>query len=221
MKRTLALLFIVFTTHSFSQDSISTSTESDLVSVDLMYGQCLVKTNWNNQLNTTSQYSFTHPIQTLGIGISVGYMRNQRHDYAIQFSYAQVVPQQITLFDTLSSNINGFILSVNLFGRDLTPRSKIISCVVGFGFNTGRFRISGNEYKQQKNPFFSPALFIQPKLMLGPIALSLGANYSYDVSKGNWRSLNFTTKTKRFDLEPFKQTGLMLYFSIGWMLGDR
>ena len=218
MKLISALTFIVIFTYSFSQDSISSQKEADMFSCDILYGQCIFKDDFYAQFNTKQHYSFTHPIQTIGISLSGAYVRDKRHDYAVHYSYSQLLPQQITLFDTLNSHINGFIFSVNMLGKDLLPKSKNANCIIGLGFNTGRFRISGNDYKQQKNPFFSPTISLQPKLKLGSIVLSLRGDLSYDISKGNWRSLNFSTKTQRFDLKPFKQTGLMLYFSIGWEL---
>jgi len=105
-----------------------------------------------------------------------------------------------------------------MFGKDLLPKSNIANCIVSFGFNTGRFRISGNDYKQQKNPFFSPTISIQPKIRIGPIVLSIRGDYGFDISKSNWRSVNFTNKNNGIYLSPLKQTGGIIYFSIGWTL---
>lgn len=189
-----------------------------MFSVDVIYGHYLLKNSFNSNFNSQNDFSFSNPIQTLGVSLSGAYTREHRHDYAIHFSYSQVIPQQILVNDSIKSKINGFVLGVNMFGIDLLPKSKIANCIVSLGFNTGRFRISGNEFKQQKNPFFSPTLSIQPKIRIGPIVLSVRGDYGFDISKSNWRSVNFTSKNIGINLNPLKQTGGIIYFSIGWVL---
>ena len=219
MKHILSLIYITTFTISFGQDSTSIESEGDMFSVDVIYGHYLLRNSFNSKFNSQNDFSFSNPIQTLGFSLSGAYTREQRHEYAVHYSYSQIIPQQIVLIDSINSIINGFVLGINMFGKDLFPKSNIANCIVSFGFNTGRFRISGNEYKQQKNPFFSPTLSIQPKIRIGPIVLSIRGDYGIDISKSNWRSVNFTNKNIGINLSPFKQTGGIIYFSIGWVPG--
>jgi hypothetical protein len=217
MKYILLLILINFLTFCFSQDTTSIKTEGDMFTLDIIYGHLLLKNSFNSKFNSQTDFKFSNPIQTIGVSVSGAYTRTHRHDYAAHYSYSQVIPQQILLNDTLNCKINGFVLSVNLFGIDLLPKSKIANCIVGFGFNTGRFRISNNEYISQKNPFFSPTVFFQPKILIGPIVLSVRADYGFDISKSSWRSVQFTNKNNGMNLNPLKQTGGIIYFSIGWV----
>lgn len=221
MKYILTVIFGLLLTASFSQDSTATDRESDMFSIDVLYGHCLLKNDFNQQFNSQQHVSFSSPIQTVGIGLSGAYVRNHRHDVGLHYSYSQVVPQKIIIHDSIGGKINGFILSIDLFGRDLLPKSKIANCILSFGFNTGRFRISTNDYKQQKNPFFSPTLSLQPKLWIGSVVLSIRADYGFDLSKSGWRSVNFSNKTTPLQLNALKQTGAIFYFSIGWVPGEK
>lgn len=217
MKEIFALVFLTSINFSYSQDSTATVNDADMFSIDIIYGNYLFRNNFDDQFNTIENLSLGSPVQTIGLSLSGAYTRYKKHLYAVHYSYSQIIPQRIVINDSISSKINGFILSVNMLGIDLLPKSKIANCIVSFGFNTGRFRISGNEYIQQKNPFFSPTLSLQPKIRVGPIVFSIRGDYGFDISKKGWRSVNFTNKTNGINLNPFKQTGGILYFSIGWV----
>lgn len=219
MKFKLLLILIFGYFISYGQDSTEVEYRDDIFSLDIIYGHYLLKNNFNSKINSQNNFSFSNPIQTLGISFSGAYKRGERHDYAIHLSYSQVIPQQIIINDAIKSEINGFIFGLNMLGKDLLPRSKNANCIVGFGFNSGRLRVSSEGYKQQKNPFFSPTLSIQPKINIGPIALSIRYDYSFDISKSNWRSVNFTNKSNVLNLTPLKQTGGIIYLSMGWFIG--
>jgi hypothetical protein len=218
-KQTLLFVFIISCNGLFGQDSSPKESEGDMFSIDLIYGQHLLKNNFNSEFNSFHNYAFVKPIQSIGVSLSGAYTRGNRHDYAVHYSYSQIIPQRVVVNDSVSGSINGFILGLNMFGKDLLPKSKFANCIVSVGFNTGRFRLSGNEYKQQKNPFFSPTISVQPKIRIGPVVLSVRGDYSFDLSKKNWRSVNFTTKNVGLNMSHLKQTGGIIYFSIGFVPG--
>lgn len=157
-----------------------------------------------------------NPIQTIGLSFTVAYVRGGKHNYGVHLSYAQIIPQTIQINDSLNGKMNGFNVSCNLIGIDITPKSSFSSIVLGAGFNAGRLRIASDAYRSQKNPFFAPALYFNPRFFIGHLAIGLRAEYQFDVTKTGWRSVNLSNKTTGFNPIDIRQTGLLTYLSVGW-----
>jgi len=190
-------------------------------SFDILYGAKLFNNNFYNQFNTINNYSYNSPVQMIGIGYSGGFAftRSSWLDFDGHLSYAQIVPHQLTINDSIKCNINGFVFSASLFGWDFFPKSKYFHLLFSGGFNTGRLRLGGNEWVRQKNPFFSPKLSLQPKIVIGKIILSVRADYEWDISSKNWRRTVFATKDK-INLDSFKMDGTTVFFCFGFVLSD-
>ena len=201
---------------TISQDSNFVQTRLFTQSAEIIYGTRLFTSNFNNQLNTVKYMDLGAPVQLVGIEESGGNMFAINREWSMSghFSYCQVIPQKITINDTVNCNINGFIFSFCLFGGDLFYKSKTFGLLLSGGFNTGRLRLSGNEWARQKNPFFSPKVSIQPKVRIKKIVLSLRGDYEYDISKPSWRRTYFANKNK-IDLDKFKETGATIFFCFG------
>ena len=71
-----------------------------------------------------------------------------------------------------------------------------ISKPFGLGLNTGRLLIKSASYKTQKNPFFSPALFLNPRILIGKVVLGIRLDYQIDISRSSWRSVNVSKTIK-------------------------
>lgn len=192
-----------------------------LESFDILYGTKLFKSNFYNQVNTLINYSYSSPVQLVGIGYSGGFnVTRGQFDFVGHVSYKQVIPHRLAINDTIKCNINGFVFSACVFGWDFFSKSKIFHLLFSGGFNTGRLRLGGNEWARQKNPFFSPKISLQPKIAIGKIILSVRADYEWDVSSKNWRRTHFATKDK-INLDPLKETGATVFFCFGFVLSDK
>lgn len=202
----------------YGQNKVDTTNtiENDLFSIDLLYGTLFCQENFNSQINTLHSFEALKPIQTIGASLTAAYVRGGTHIYGFHISYVQIIPQKIAINDSFNGAINGFNLSCNLLSIDLTPKSQCSSIMIGYGFNTGRLRITSDSYRSQKNPFFAPALFFNPRFFLGHIAVGLRAEYQFDISKKGWRSVNISNKVNTFSPSSLKQSGLLTHFTIGW-----
>jgi hypothetical protein len=129
--------------------------------------------------------------------------------------YSQIVPQTIQVKDTIKCKITGFVLGVAC-GKALITKSGLFSTFLYIGFNTGRLRMYGNELVNQKNPFFSPKVGLQPKIKLGRLAISFIIEYEYDISNSNWKRTYFSNNTKT-NLNSLRQTGITGQLGIGYV----
>ncbi len=189
----------------------------NVFSTDFIYGTRLYTDNFYNQLCTLENFRFNAPVQMAGFGYSGAIPVDGRYGSSYWYghwSYQLVIPQKIIINDTISCNIKGYVLSLDIAGFDLFKRAKTFHVIGSFGFNTGRLRLQGNEWARQKNPFFSPRVSLQPKLRIGNLFFSLRGDYEWDISSVNWRRTLFATKDK-IALQRFKQSGATVLFCIG------
>ncbi len=129
------------------------------------------------------------------------------------------LPQTITVNDSLDGKISGFNFGMTLVGVNLLPFSRHFSLYLGWGFNTGRLLVRANGYRAQKNPFFAPLVSFKPTVYFGRLALGVNAVYQWDISKRGFRPVNISNRSANFLLPTQKQSGLMLQFTLGWVLG--
>jgi hypothetical protein len=211
----LVMIFLLVTNIVFCQKNKS---NRSIGSYELLYGTRLYTNSFYDQLNTFDNYSYGIPIQLVGIGYSGGFEVSRAYNFFGHWSYSQVVPQNIIINDSLSANVNGFLFSFSVFGWNLIPKSKIFNIHFNGGFNTGRLRLSKNEFLKQKNPFFSPKLTIQPKLAIGKVVLSIRADYEIDISSNSWRR-TASAKGDKIPINTFNQSGATLFLSLGYRIG--
>jgi hypothetical protein len=163
-------------------------------------------------------YEAFQPVQSVGLQISTFEPSEGQFRLGNMVSYSQIIPQEVMINDTLNGTINGFNFGMTMLQYNLTPKAKWSIIAVGFGFNTGRMRMKNKEYRSQKNPYWAPALFFNPQFLIKRFAIGLSASYQFDVSRRGWRTLNISNKELDFELNEFRQTGLMANVSIGWKL---
>jgi hypothetical protein len=185
--------------------------------VDLVYGNRAFNNAFYKQVNTLDNYSVNTPLQVAGFGYSGRIPVDGRYRSGYLYGhwyYTQVIPQKIRINDTIKANINGYMVSIDIAGFGMFRKSKIFHMMGSLGFNSGRLRMHKNEWARQKNPFFSPCISLQPRILIGSVVLSFIASYEYDISSPAWRRTYFATKNK-IDLEKFKETGATLFVCLG------
>lgn len=189
----------------------------EIVTLDVLYGTILYQKSLSNNLNSFRYSKIGNPLQTIGLSLTYTVdATSTTHYYSTHFSYSQIIPQYFSINDSLPGKINGGIFSVNLLGYDLTAKSKFSSILIGGGFNTGRLRVSADDYRSLRNPYFAPALFLNPRFLIKRLAISIRAEYQFDVSQKRWKPVHFSRKGERFSLDNLSQSGLILNVCLGW-----
>lgn len=213
----LSLISISFYGQTEIKDSLNNPNDSTnkFFPFDFYYGYRSSFQSFYNQLNTTNNFKFNKPLQTLGIGMSGEFNISRADNFNGHFIYSQIIPQTIHIKDTIKCKITGFIFSF-AYGRTLlTAKSGIFNLGFYLGFNTGRLRMYGNELVRQKNPFFSPKIGLQPKIKLGHIDFTFIFEYEYDISKSDWKRTLFSNNDK-VSLNNLRQTGITAQVGIGY-----
>lgn len=186
---------------------------------DIGYGQKVLQKDFYGQLSHYGNVQIFQPLSYIGFGGYSGFSRNKKSFYSGHLFYQQVIPQSITIADTINGKITGFDFAATLVGRDLLAKSERFDFLVGFGFNTGRLRMYKNELIRQKNPYFAPKISITPRARLGNIVLSLNIDYAFDIGRPGWRGTLFANDNK-INVANLRQSGFHGFLSIGKYIGD-
>jgi hypothetical protein len=194
MRKFFVLLFCIVQFYSFA------NVGNSRFFYDAYFGYRVHRQNFYNQLNTFDSYKASAPLQVVGIRGNE-YFHTKLPNFFGNLSYSQILPQPVYIQDTIKGKITGGVIGLGL--GFLLIKTKPIDVHFYIGFNTGRLRMYGNELLKQKNPFFSPKVGIQPWFNFGEIALTLMAEYEYDVSNMNW-------KHDQVGVVALKQSGITL-----------
>lgn len=212
--KTKALFLVLFCLISGSVIYAQKDSASATSSLDLIYGYKFFNRNFYNQFNSTSHFDYKSPIQLGGIQVSDNKYVNRYLDFYGAISYRQVIPQSI-LIQNSSPKLNGFVFGLD-YGLSLGISNKF-KVLVGIGFNTGRIKLYQSGQIDQKNPFFSPKISIQPKVSIKKLVLSLKGDYEMDVSNTAWSKVS-KSSSNSVSLINFKQSGFTTLFCIGMLL---
>jgi hypothetical protein len=194
---------------------IKDTTKTTISSFDLYYGYKLFANNFQGRFNTLKNFKYNKPIQLIGGGFSGPVLISRSSpSYYMHSLFHLVIPQTIFLNDSIRCKVTGFVYSLAWGGY---VNSKSGNLYTGFylGFNTGRLRFYGNEIIRQKNPFFSPKIGVQQKVLIGKFTIGLILEAEYDISKTSWRRLTYTNKDK-INIEQFRQTGVTILLGISY-----
>ncbi len=170
----------------------------------------------NNDLNSFNKIDDVQPTYICFL-INQAYVAGGANDsetWRATVSYAQMIPYQTTIQDSLSMKLSGFCFR-QVHELFLWQPSKSFSILTSIGASMGRLKLWGDKSANQKNQFFRPEVGIQPRLLIGRIAFSLNAFYGLDIGSGKWKKSWFN-KTSQVDLPRFTQGGLDLGFSLGY-----
>lgn len=184
---------------------------------DLLYGYKVFTGDFQGKFNTLDHFKMEQPLQLIGIGFSdLVTISRQPRRYYMHIYYTQVVPHSLKINDSINCKITGGTFSYALGGY-LATKSENFWTGLYLGFNTGRLRFYGEEIVRQKNPFFSPKIGIQSKLVLGKFSIGLLIEAEYDVSKINWRK-TLRANSDKITIQQFRQTGFTTLININYKL---
>lgn len=199
--------------NAFGQDILS---EDEWSHIDYMYGnKVLEKKFMASPLNDYKQIEVGRPISYIGIGITSEFAYANRLKYMGHFDYAQILPQQVVIQDSIQAKIKGFNLVYSLLGMDFFKRSDVFDLVGTIGFNTGRLKLKGEDGFKYKNPYFSPMVSLSPRIVINNWSFFVRATYEYDISKKGWRA-QLTSKATQNDLPYASSTGFNVFAGIGY-----
>lgn len=212
-------LFLILSNFAFGQLD---TTKHWSQSFDFIYGQkYLSHKTFDGALNNLDKLNFGKPLTYVGIGTTL-YLTVTRgvFNHPSNIYYAQVVPQDVKLNDSITAKITGFNLGFTIHGFDAFPHKRNLDLIFNMGINTGRLRFYGNSLVTQKNPYFSPKVSMSPRVIIGRIGLQAIITYEFDISRKNWRKMTFSDSPK-INLPQTSSTGLTILASIGYVLKER
>ncbi len=111
-------------------------------------------------------------------------------------------------------------MGIPLVSYGLIKRNPNFKLVLALGFNTGRIKLSGNEFVSQKNAFFSPKIELKPHFRISRFFLSFIFEYEYDISKSAWKKLG-SGPSEQINLNALSSTGVSAFVNIGYLLKRR
>jgi len=182
-------------------------------SYDLYAGKRIYLENFYQLLNTTQKASLQAPPTIVGLGIS-GYDHHYRWRFSSFLNYYQVIPSPVRLEDSLKATLSGYVLGY-AGGMRFSNIKKTLNLNIYIGASAGRMVLLNNATISQRNPFFSPKISIQPKVVIKRFSFSLIAEAEYDVSKPAWKARRWAPGPDHL-LTPFRQTCYTAVASIGY-----
>jgi len=163
------------------------------------------------------QITYQNNIKLATIGIKYIFEVNRFIQFDGQFGYSYFIPIKIYTIDSIKPTLIGHLINFD-FGADLLKRSEVFDLLIGTGVCFGRERIyiellnTSIDNSYYRNPFFAIKLFIEPKVIIKYVSISVRLEYINDISKSQW-------KYKNQSLPPIgatKTTGLILQGCIGY-----
>ncbi|MGV3612913.1 MAG: hypothetical protein ACO1N0_18280 [Fluviicola sp.] len=193
MKSFIAFLITFSSIFCFGQ-SDSLNFGSNIPSIDLIYGfRTLNRPQFGPDLDkkysTFSDFKMSSPLQYVGVGITLVAATGSRDNIG-NLQFCVYLPQRIHLPDSSLAKSRGFNVGFTFLGIDLLRNTDKIDLIANLGFDAGQLLITGEGIKQ-RNTYFAPKISLQPKVRIGKIALSLCAEYGYDLTKDKWRKTWF------------------------------
>ncbi|MCB9195818.1 MAG: hypothetical protein H6598_06315 [Flavobacteriales bacterium] len=162
-----------------------------------------------------NQFSM-RPLPSISINNEKIYI-SRKGEVESKMLYSPVLPSFVSIGDTLSVKMRGFIFS-NLYGKDLFQEKIEWIAINGLiGFNTGRLVNPLGSRSKLKNSFFMPCAEIQLRLFFGKIGITFLANYGIDISSPAWK-ISGTQDYPNYLLENWRPNRLSFGASIGHLI---
>jgi hypothetical protein len=198
-----------------------TAQRKGVVSLDLSAGYKSFDRSFQKQFNAIDNFSFSKPLQTVGLNFGGHFEDNQNgeeghRESSLYFSYSYILPQPVLLNDSVSCMVSGFSIG-QAYGWDFLKENKNLDILLGLGANTGRTKFYRNNLARQQNFFFSPKVCLQPKIAIKKVVLTLTIEYEYDISNPNWKKAWFA-KGEQIKLDRLRQNAFTTVFGIGYRL---
>ena len=116
--------------------------------------------------------------------------------FAGQINFSQVIPQDITVNNSINGKLTGQTFGSSMYGFDVFPKVGAFDLIMDFGCNAGRLRIYGDTLIKQKNPYFAPSVSQTTRICVGKFALHIRGTYDYDITRKAWRRTFFSRTEK-------------------------
>lgn len=215
----------------FTQDSDSLYSDNynrrgDIGSFNFCYGNLLLNKIENYPFNRLNSYELGNAIEYVGLSFDVTYGdpfngdeildSKESHSAGFRVSFYQILPSYFRLSgDSTRNRLRGGIFSYAC-GADLTPKSRFSSVILGFGFNTGRIVAKLPDDSLIRNPFFAPAVSIDPKFFFGHFSLTFSLGYQWDISSRKWKDNKNSDTQSDHELPSIRLSGLSANAGVGW-----
>lgn len=221
MKLLITLSFLLLSYSAFTQSEPRLKTSFDLI----MMTKALNNNDFFHDLKEISSMKISQPLNYLGLSITSSFKVNRRssfeggYDFDGYLEYLHVIPQRITIQDSIEGKINGFNVGMTLAGIDLIKKERF-DLITSVGFNTGRVWMNGADDIKQKNPYFTPMVVVVPRVCIGRISIQLRCAYDFDITNKNWKRKGFSDAAL-LELDKFSYSGLNLSVGVGYVLGSK
>jgi hypothetical protein len=222
-KKLLVFIFLFAAQFVFAQDTDDKS-DAALASAQTVFAGSVgqFQANFsalNSQLKTWGATKTFSPLTTIGGVAALSYCdNNSGRVFDCGFSFEKFLPQKISIGDSLNYKLSGWQLMTSIYGKDIIPAHRI-ALVGAPGIDWGTVKIQG-DYKDgktiYKNPFVSPFLRAEFRVIFWQIAVGVRGSYRYDISRKLWKQNNGNLSP----LPNSKISGLGLQFFIGWGYAD-
>ncbi|MPM59626.1 hypothetical protein SDC9_106471 [bioreactor metagenome] len=80
----------------------------------------------------------------------------------------------------------------SVWSQDVFYKADHFDFLIGIGFSFGRIALVRNDYSTMNqsgkytNPFFSPKIVMEPRVLFGPLSLAIRCEFLCDISKQRW-----------------------------------
>lgn len=185
-------------------------------SFDVIYSQKI----YDRQLLTFDGVSNNLKVlNSIGIGFSGGFERDDDYNFMGHFDYLQILPTPVNFPGGETGMITGFNLSNTVFGFDVFD-NRFLDFILEVGYSVGRLRIYDNDFYRRKNPYFMPAGSAAVKLNIWKFSAQFRLGYEYDISKKYWKRTNKGKNTIQYSIPDTFQTGFQANVALGFLIGN-
>ncbi len=214
MKLLATLSFLLLSYSAFTQSEPRLKTSFDLI----MMTKALNNNDFSTDLKEISSMKISQPLNYVGISstsyFAINTFTRAFYGFIGYVEYLHVIPQRITIQDSIEGKINGFNVGITLAGIDLIKKERF-DLITSVGFNTGRVWINGADDIKQKNPYFAPMVVVVPRVCIGRISLQLRCAYDFDITIKNWKRKGFSDAAL-LELDKFSYRGLNMSVGVGY-----
>jgi hypothetical protein len=162
--------------------------------------------------------SFSNRIQLAMIGMRSLLVTSDGFYFDGQSGYSFFIPQTVVFSDSLKQTLSGYCLTSEM-GADLYRGSEVIDLLLGAGIGFGRQKIKVKSENPSiddalyRNPYFAIKAYVEPKLVVWFLTLSVRIEFICDISKSKWKYRNESLTP----MGATKTTGLLLQGCMGFL----
>jgi len=148
-----------------------------------------------SQLNQSLESSYGSRIDSRVTSVGITYKGNlqagSQWTSDALFSVQYYLPEKISFNDSLSFISSGYQIGAACC-KDIFSQAQHFDLLAGAGFSVGRLALNRQDDTyasasgKYTNPFFSPKVIVEPRVLFGTISLAFRSEYLFDISKYGW-----------------------------------